>query len=329
MESWKTNLFNRQTSPSRPSYGRSLSDPAYMPSEMGASSRSYPWCGPGKSKRRKNEDAVSNLLKPLSAYRWKTYPNFRWQGGKRETWPSDAEPMDDTQPMVVATDAATDNLGTSTRTPKQVNTRFLQVPFRRSLSEPTPRSGIRFVKPWSLSAGTEEAEQPGYFIRGIFSTLSNGFSRILHLRGEATSEPVREDVKGPPTHRLSCGQSPYTDSTTWERKYCILTDSQLVLLNKEKEMPVEGGPEQQTEATKGRCLRRTVSVPSEGQFPEYPPEGTAKLEVPAERSPRRRSISGTSTSEKPSSMDPANTSPFKVPVSLLCSKSLSLLCTSS
>ena len=44
------------------------------------------------------------------------------------------------------------------------------------------------------------------------------------------------DVKGPPTHRLSCGQSPYTDTTTWERKYCILTDSQLVLLNKEKEV---------------------------------------------------------------------------------------------
>nr|KAF6397775.1 RAS protein activator like 2 [Rousettus aegyptiacus] len=37
------------------------------------------------------------------------------------------------------------------------------------------------------------------------------------------------------------------------------------------------------------------------------------LEVPAERSPRRRSISGTSTSEKPNSMDTANTSPFKVP----------------
>uniref|UniRef100_A0A3Q2I8A8 RAS protein activator like 2 n=1 Tax=Equus caballus TaxID=9796 RepID=A0A3Q2I8A8_HORSE len=121
------------------------------------------------------------------------------------------------------------------------------------------------------------------------------------------------DVKGPPTHRLSCGQSPYTETTTWERKYCILTDSQLVLLNKEKEIPVEGGQEQQTDSTKGRCLRRTVSVPSEGQFPEYPPEGAAKLEVPAERSPRRRSISGTSTSEKPNSMDTANTSPFKVP----------------
>lgn len=44
------------------------------------------------------------------------------------------------------------------------------------------------------------------------------------------------DVKGPPTHRLSCGQSPYTETTTWERKYCILMDSQLVLLNREKEV---------------------------------------------------------------------------------------------
>ncbi|GAB1285580.1 RAS protein activator-like 2 [Apodemus speciosus] len=123
----------------------------------------------------------------------------------------------------------------------------------------------------------------------------------------------RQDVKGPPTHRLSCGQSPYTETTSWERKYCILTDSQLVLLNKEKEIPVEG-QDQQTDSTKGRCLRRTVSVPSEGQFPEYPQEGTTKLEVPAERSPRRRSISGTSTSEKPNSMDTANTSPFKVPM---------------
>ncbi|XP_071607257.1 ras GTPase-activating protein nGAP isoform X1 [Heliangelus exortis] len=121
------------------------------------------------------------------------------------------------------------------------------------------------------------------------------------------------DVKGPPTHRLSCGQSPYSETTTWERKYCILTDSQLVLLNREKEVPVDGVPEPQDATTKGRCLRRTVSVPSEGQFPEYPPEGASKLEVPAERSPRRRSISGTSTSEKTNSMDASNTSPFKVP----------------
>ncbi|XP_041334813.1 ras GTPase-activating protein nGAP isoform X6 [Pyrgilauda ruficollis] len=120
------------------------------------------------------------------------------------------------------------------------------------------------------------------------------------------------DVKGPPTHRLSCGQSPYTEMTTWERKYCILTDSQLVLLNREKEVPTEGIQEPH-DASRGRCLRRTVSVPSEGQFPEYPAEGAAQLEVPAERSPRRRSISGTSTSEKTNSMDVPNTSPFRVP----------------
>ncbi|KAM8930187.1 ras GTPase-activating protein nGAP isoform 2-T2 [Pelodytes ibericus] len=120
------------------------------------------------------------------------------------------------------------------------------------------------------------------------------------------------DVKGPPTHRLSCGQSPYTESTTWERKYCILTESQLVLLNREDEMSGEIAQDPPPESSKSRSLRRTVSVPSEGQFPEYPPEGAAKLEVPAERSPRRRSISGTSTSDKTNSMDPASTSPFKV-----------------
>lgn len=31
------------------------------------------------------------------------------------------------------------------------------------------------------------------------------------------------------------------------------------------------------ESSKSRSLRRTVSVPSEGQFPEYPPEGVSKL----------------------------------------------------
>ncbi|XP_007437974.3 ras GTPase-activating protein nGAP-like, partial [Python bivittatus] len=115
-------------------------------------------------------------------------------------------------------------------------------------------------------------------------------------------------VKGPATHRLSCGQSPDSETIIWETKYCILTNSQLVLLNKEKEVAVEGGQEQTAEPTKGRCLRRTVSVPSEGQFPDYPPEGATKLEVPSERSPRRRSISGTSNPT-----DTSNTSPFRVP----------------
>uniref|UniRef100_A0A8C8DCV0 RAS protein activator like 2 n=1 Tax=Oncorhynchus tshawytscha TaxID=74940 RepID=A0A8C8DCV0_ONCTS len=124
--------------------------------------------------------------------------------------------------------------------------------------------------------------------------------------------PLCADVKGPPTHRFSCGQSPYSETSMWERKYCILTDSQLILLNKEEEMPGEvvDGP---TESSKGRSLRRTVSVPSEGQFPEFQAEGASMLEVSAERSPRRRSISGLGSSEKNISLDVPNTSPFKVP----------------
>ncbi|KAJ7331904.1 hypothetical protein JRQ81_014084 [Phrynocephalus forsythii] len=179
----------------------------------------------------------------------------------------------------------------------------------------------RSPKPFLHSEG---GERDNYFIRGFFSTISSNFSKVLNRNGEQSAAVTNErmgsvqvdfgaDVKGPPTHRLSCGQSPDSETVVWETKYSILTDSQLVLLNREKEMSVEGCQEQAPEPTKGRCLRRTVSVPSEGQFPDYPPEGTTKLEVPAERSPRRRSISGTSTSDKANPMDAPNTSPFKVP----------------
>uniref|UniRef100_A0A8C7VZC2 RAS protein activator like 2 n=1 Tax=Oncorhynchus mykiss TaxID=8022 RepID=A0A8C7VZC2_ONCMY len=131
-------------------------------------------------------------------------------------------------------------------------------------------------------------------------------------KGHILHQTSWRNVKGPPTHRFSCGQSPYSETSMWERKYCILTDSQLILLNKEEEMPGEvvDGP---TESSKGRSLRRTVSVPSEGQFPEFQAEGAPMLEVSAERSPRRRSISGLGSSEKNISLDVPNTSPFKVP----------------
>ncbi|ERE72402.1 ras GTPase-activating protein nGAP-like protein [Cricetulus griseus] len=259
------------------SYGRSLSEPAYANSEIGASLKMYPWCGSFKSQRKKNECAVSKLEKPLEAYRWQKQPGFRKKGSKMERLQTNNGDLDEPQQKVLPETVGT-NASSSAHEIPETSTEKLNLHNAQSLRAP----------------------------------FTSGFSRMLSLKGEATNEPVEEDVKGPPTHRLSCGQSPYTETTSWERKYCILTDSQLVLLNKEKEIPVEG-QEQQTDSTKGRCLRRTVSVPSEGQFPEYPPEGTAKLEVPAERSPRRRSISGTSTSEKPNSMDTANTSPFKVP----------------
>uniref|UniRef100_UPI003AABA2CC ras GTPase-activating protein nGAP isoform X2 n=1 Tax=Centroberyx gerrardi TaxID=166262 RepID=UPI003AABA2CC len=120
------------------------------------------------------------------------------------------------------------------------------------------------------------------------------------------------DVKGPPSHRFSCGQTPQADSSMWERKFCVLTDSQLILLNRDDEATGDA-QDSPTDSAKGRSLRRTVSVPSEGQFPEFQAEGAAMLEVSSERSPRRRSISGLGSSEKSVAVDNPNSSPFKVP----------------
>uniref|UniRef100_A0A3B5MQR0 Uncharacterized protein n=1 Tax=Xiphophorus couchianus TaxID=32473 RepID=A0A3B5MQR0_9TELE len=65
---------------------------------------------------------------------------------------------------------------------------------------------------------------------------------------------------GPPAHRFSCGQSPYSDGAAWERRFCILTDSQLILLNKDEEVRLDAP----ADPSRARSLRRTVSVPSEG-----------------------------------------------------------------
>ncbi|XP_054689219.1 ras GTPase-activating protein nGAP isoform X4 [Grus americana] len=316
--------FKKHYSLSPRPFRRSLSD-----QDAGtAALKDYHWYHQMKSKM-KNKQMSSDPVKPLGAYRWQTHPRFPWRISKREGLCSLKGECN--EPSLAKSSASVDATSADDlhKDPTEMlfpaRTRPFRVPFNRSLSEPVPHVGNRNAKPFLQAVHSVDSEQQGYFIRGIFSSLSSGFSKIMSRKGEPSSESVNEgktddnqidlstDVKGPPTHRLSCGQSPYTETTTWERKYCILTDSQLVLLNREKEVPIDGVPETQPDATKGRCLRRTVSVPSEGQFPEYPPEGAAKLEVPAERSPRRRSISGTSTSEKTNSMDASNTSPFKVP----------------
>eukprot|EP00076_Gallus_gallus_P023981 XP_015145997.1 ras GTPase-activating protein nGAP isoform X3 [Gallus gallus] len=302
-----------------------------------AALKDYNWYHQMRSKKGSKQTALDRE-KALGAYRWQTHPRLPWRTSRRAHSCSLRGEGNDSS--LVKSSASMDATSAddlhqdSTEMLFQARTRSPRVPFNRSLSEPVPHSANRNAKPFLQAVRSVDCEQHSYFVRGIFSTLSSGFSKIINRRGEQPpTEPLEEwkpagsqidpcpgnglcsvcvtDVKGPPTHRLSCGQSPYTETTTWERKYCILTDSQLVLLNREKEVPTEGLQEPQ-DATKGRCLRRTVSVPSEGQFPEYPPDGAAKLEVPAERSPRRRSISGTSTSEKTNSMDAANTSPFKV-----------------
>ncbi|KAM3865699.1 ras GTPase-activating protein nGAP [Diretmus argenteus] len=155
-------------------------------------------------------------------------------------------------------------------------------------------------------------------VAGDVESLHGGRSSVDPLVDRILADTVSQqqgwirvyDVKGPPSHRFSCGQSPYTDSV-WERKFCLLTDNQLILLNKDDEASGEV-QESPTDSAKGRSLRRTVSVPSEGQFPEFQTEGATMLEV-SSGSPRRRSISGLGSSEKSVTVDNPNSSPFKVP----------------
>uniref|UniRef100_A0A8C6UWH9 RAS protein activator like 2 n=1 Tax=Neogobius melanostomus TaxID=47308 RepID=A0A8C6UWH9_9GOBI len=116
------------------------------------------------------------------------------------------------------------------------------------------------------------------------------------------------NVRGPPAHRFSCGQSPHSDCV-WERRFCVLTDCQLLLLTRDQELAGDAR-DTPTDSAKGRSLRRTVSVPSEGHFPELQAEGA--LDV-ADHSPRRRSISGLSSDRSPSPAEPPSSSPFKVP----------------
>nr|XP_055057735.1 ras GTPase-activating protein nGAP isoform X5 [Misgurnus anguillicaudatus] len=180
------------------------------------------------------------------------------------------------------------------------------ISYQKSASESGSGSEIRTEPP------TSRREQSSFTFSGILLSMSRQISKILNAPTEAADG--EDDVKGPASHHFSCGQSPFTEPCVWERKYCILTDSQLILLNKEEEMPSEIHESPTASSSKARSLRRTVSVPSEGQFPEYPPEGTSMLaEASAERSPRRRSISGLGSSEKNLSMDGPNSSPFKVP----------------
>ncbi|XP_077580300.1 ras GTPase-activating protein nGAP isoform X1 [Stigmatopora nigra] len=120
------------------------------------------------------------------------------------------------------------------------------------------------------------------------------------------------EVKGPAAHRFSCGQSPCLDPGGWEKKFCVLTDSQLLLF---------GDPQQNRRETTenspngARNLRRTVSVPSEGHFRDYPPDGGFMLESPSNPSPRRRSIPGlVANSDKGVVVaDAPSSSPFRVP----------------
>ncbi|XP_046706817.1 ras GTPase-activating protein nGAP isoform X2 [Silurus meridionalis] len=181
---------------------------------------------------------------------------------------------------------------------------YKRAQYSRSVSEP---GASVLTEPQPL-----QRKQSSLPFFGILLSMSRHISRKLQATEEPESVDMTEaDVKGPPSHRFSCGQSPFSEPSVWEKKYCILTDNQLILLNREEEMPLEVHESPTVSTSKGRSLRRTVSVPSEGQFPEYPAEGTSMLEVSSDRSPRRRSISGLGSSEKNVSVDGPISSPFK------------------
>uniref|UniRef100_A0A665V2P8 RAS protein activator like 2 n=1 Tax=Echeneis naucrates TaxID=173247 RepID=A0A665V2P8_ECHNA len=178
-------------------------------------------------------------------------------------------------------------------------------PFSRSMSEPATGTEPERL---TLRKVGSDADRRTASVSSFIHSFSRRISRVF--RDESGPE---SDIKGPPAHRFSCGQSPYTSNSAWDRKYCILTDTQLILLNRDDEAAGDA-QESPTDSAKGRSLRRTVSVPSEGQFPEFQAEGTTMMaEVSSERSPRRRSISGLGGSEKSVTVDNPNSSPFKVP----------------
>ncbi|XP_058890871.1 ras GTPase-activating protein nGAP-like isoform X3 [Acipenser ruthenus] len=290
-------------------YKRSVSDSAQGLDGL-VSLKEYQWCQSGK--QRIDKQAYLDFEKPIDSYRWKTCTRVNINA-LNQSMSENLSPHEFDSPKTVEHQRKTSSLNVlvePVQGPHCSSARPTQIPFSRSVSEPGTNAVTE--KP-ALRQVYSDAEQRQHFLQGLFSTVSSRVSRILSHKQKPCKGTPKGDMKGPPTHRLSCGQSPYTETTTWERKYCILTDSQLILLNKEEEMPVEVLHESQSDSSKRRSLRRTVSVPSEGQFPEYQPEGVAKLEVSAERSPRRRSISGLGSSEKNSSMDGPNSSPFKVP----------------
>uniref|UniRef100_A0A671LYS3 Disabled homolog 2-interacting protein-like n=1 Tax=Sinocyclocheilus anshuiensis TaxID=1608454 RepID=A0A671LYS3_9TELE len=105
-------------------------------------------------------------------------------------------------------------------------------------------------------------------------------------------------MRGPAGHWISCGH-PCAERAEWNPKFCVVTDYQMLLLDKEEE--------KRTDTCKSRLLRRTISVPVETQFPEF----QCHLSVDNRR---RRSMPGSTPDKAPPTMEPTATAatPFRV-----------------
>ncbi|NP_001121846.1 uncharacterized protein LOC100148058 [Danio rerio] len=75
------------------------------------------------------------------------------------------------------------------------------------------------------------------------------------------------DMRSPPGHWMSCGHS-CAEHAVWNPKFCVVTDYQMLLLDKEEIHPLLL-QEKRTDSSKSRLLRRTISVPVETHFPGF------------------------------------------------------------
>ncbi|XP_052381994.1 ras/Rap GTPase-activating protein SynGAP [Oncorhynchus keta] len=81
------------------------------------------------------------------------------------------------------------------------------------------------------------------------------------------------DVRGPPAYWMPCGH-PYDERTVWNPKFCVVTDCQMLLLDKEEKFLFQ---ERRSDSCKVRQLRRTISVPVETNF--HSPEFHSQLSI--------------------------------------------------
>ncbi|XP_051979796.1 uncharacterized protein si:dkeyp-72a4.1 [Xyrauchen texanus] len=89
----------------------------------------------------------------------------------------------------------------------------------------------------------------------------------VNKRKARMSSVFPTDMRGPPGHCMSCGHT-CAGHAVWNPKFCVVTDYQMLLLDKEEIHPLLL-QEKRTDTCKSRLLRRTISVPVETQFPEF------------------------------------------------------------
>lgn len=180
--------FKKHHSLSPRTFRRSLSE-----QDAGtAALKDYHWYHQTKSKKL-NKQMSFDSEKPLGACRWPTHPWPPWRVSKREG--SSSLKGECNHPSLAKSSAsvdAEDLLEDPPETPISARTRPFRVPFNRSLSEPVPQSGDRNSRPLLQAVRSLDAEQQGYFIRGIFSSLSSGFSKIRSRKGDPVSECIAE-----------------------------------------------------------------------------------------------------------------------------------------